>query len=322
MEHQMANSNHGLPENTIRAGSQPTRFAPIAPTEIRSSRQLPPGIREPPATLITSLHPTSHASSTRNRPRAKAPPSFEGGKSDVRFWIIEVEDYFTLEGITDAMEQAALARSYIGGSIKKRIILARLHNTAEVTKKFENWNLLKNWLFQEYGPTDTGLEANLRMANAKMFDKQSVQDFNNYFESILQDVSWAHEDHSVTAHYTMKLNKSILNRIYTDYNGTLPTTYGQMKIAAQNAENFLRAQERLFPGDRKSVAFADDNKGKPTTSSHYTSRKRKETNFPEIPQEQRKKRREEKSCFNCGEKGHWVRDCTKSNSGKAGPSRG
>ncbi|KAE8440361.1 hypothetical protein EG329_008335 [Mollisiaceae sp. DMI_Dod_QoI] len=142
-------------------------------------RQLPPSLRGPPSFMAAPAVPeanmsTHYSTFSRDRPRVKAPSTFIPLKDDIRIWIMEVEDYFVAEGIANSQMQAIYARNYVASHIKKRIMISRFSNDSVEAVKFNDWILLKDWLFVEYGPRGSFMEADLKMAKCKMFDNQSV----------------------------------------------------------------------------------------------------------------------------------------------------
>ena len=79
-----------------------------------------------------------------------------------------------------------------------------------------------------------------------MCSGQSVQEFTNTFETILQDISWAGSDAAVRAAYHRKLTVGILKQIHSAYFNELLTTYAGYKKAAQKAESHLALQKRFL----------------------------------------------------------------------------
>ncbi|KAH7317339.1 hypothetical protein BKA65DRAFT_557543 [Rhexocercosporidium sp. MPI-PUGE-AT-0058] len=234
------------------SGALPYPFMALQPAR----RGLSPSLRGPPVfpsptPQSAPLYPTigatpEHLVRSRDRPRAKAPSTFTPPKDDLRFWILEIEDYMVAEGIVDSSLQAATARDYVHTTIKKRIQYARLNGTPQEVAKYLHWLPLKKWLFSEYGIQTSAIEADIRMTKIRMFDNQSVQDFNNFFEGLLQDVSWCHEPLAVLANYRSKLTQPIFKRIYDACRGVLPITYPAMKEQALRAEEYLRTTSYLF----------------------------------------------------------------------------
>lgn len=72
----------------------------------------------------------------------------------------------------------------------------------------------------------------------------------------MQNVFWAYKDQTVVINYKLRLLQNILIRIYINYNKLLSTTFGDLKVTAQNAKNFLCIQNRLFP---KIIKFEQRN---------------------------------------------------------------
>src|SRR5580700_10047884 len=95
------------------------------------------------------------------------------------------------------------------------------------------------WLFENYGPVDSRVAANMKMDNFTMRQNQSVQDFTNMFELILQDVLWAASMEAVCSAYR-KLLRGILERIHNSTFGCPPLTFSEYKRAAQDAKNHLK----------------------------------------------------------------------------------
>lgn len=343
MERQQMEVQRGIAMTTSGAAARAT------PTTITGfpRRELPASIRGPPLTTpLTEVGPENTHGRARDRPRAKAPSVFNPPKDDLRFWILEMEDYFVNDGLADTRLQASTARNYLSDPIKKRITYARIYNDVKDTEKFMEWVPLKNWLFEEYGKQHSSLEADMKMNRCKMFDNQSVQDFNNYFESILQDVSWGFEEHSILSHYRLKLTKPILERIYSACQGILPDTYAGMKEQALRAEEYIRTTNSLFgkpqyrqerperrvefnlpPRSDNTIKIDTTPRGdtprpnsprRPLQDNNGNPRKRKETMYPDIPQEERKRLRDAKLCFNCKKPNHFTKDCPHP---KAEPSR-
>jgi hypothetical protein len=103
------------------------------------NRTLPPNLQGNP-TIPPSL-PRISSRHSRDRPRARALDTYEG-KGDVRLWIMQMEDYFRLERVTKD-EQAMVARDYLAGKLKSRVLLTRLHNPNETNNPFDDWPKFK-----------------------------------------------------------------------------------------------------------------------------------------------------------------------------------
>ncbi|XMA14719.1 hypothetical protein WAI453_007510 [Rhynchosporium graminicola] len=334
----------------------------LSMAEQPARRGLPPSLRGPPGGLTgmsthiptptppgfptynsaPALTPYSTGYLPRDRPRTKAPPTFTPPKDDLRFWILELEDYMVAEGIQDSAQQAALARDYLHSTIKARIQHARITSAPEAII-FMHWQPLKEWLFKEYGIQTSAIEADIRMTKIKMFENQSVQAFTNFFETLLQDVSWCYEPQSALANYRTKLTKPIFKRIYDANNGILPDNYATMKEQALRAEEYLKTTATLFGEPYKSTSDRDRpiaparprrnvtfDTSKPKDDSNpnaiplsrkplqdASGNKKRESRYPDIPAEKRKKLRLEQRCFTCEETGHWTSECPKN----ANPSR-
>ncbi|MCJ1254169.1 hypothetical protein MMC24_001983, partial [Lignoscripta atroalba] len=183
------------------------------------------------------------------------PPSIFDPPADIRLWILEVDDYFTLRRIFDPKAQATVACSYLGDTLRRRTQRLRLAGDVE---PFSTWPKLQSWLLANYGLPDAGLEADLAMDKVQMRHKETVQSFINRFETIIADLEW--NESAVTAAFRRKLNTDISKTIHFLRPTGWPKTFADFKQVAQQAENHIRIgmrnhEDRLAEPPPKRVRF-------------------------------------------------------------------
>ena len=160
---------------------------------------------------------------------------------DIRFWLLDMKDHFNVHGLDDSLK-AQFALMYMSKSIKQRTQLIWINDPMEAVL-FNDWNWLRLWLEENFGLTEPGLDAEEKMKRLHMWGTQSVQDFTNTFETLLQDIPWAGSDAAVKVAYHKKLSPAILKQIHATYFNELSVMYTEYKKAAQKGESHLALQK-------------------------------------------------------------------------------
>lgn len=310
----------------------PTSTAPLSmgsqPNPLAFSPHFAPNLNLPPMPSSLRVPPSVHLSADlQAAPVANSqtagfvampnvrgmekPPTFSMD-SDIRFWLRKVQDYFAVQQITDSRHQAVMARNWLAPTIDRRISNYQNIDNPAFNQTFQDWELLKNWLFSEYGPRHTDLEADDKMERIKQRPGQSVQDFTVFFEGLLQDCTWAGEAKAEASAYRRKLLPAIRQQIYTRL-GLWPTTLADMKAAAISADIFLRSMDKVFAPRREGSPDSATSRPTPSTANPNNiplggvrTNKRK---FTIVPDEERVELLSAGKCFRCKEKGHLSRDC-------------
>ena len=68
---------------------------------------------------------------------------------------------------------------------------------------FKKWDLIQEWLLENYFFTSTSLDVELKMEKLRMKYNNLMQKFINRFETLLADLSW--NDAAVAAIFRRKL---------------------------------------------------------------------------------------------------------------------
>lgn len=220
-------SNHGFANTTA------------GPFNINRTEMMPPGLRN--EIMPTNRQTTSSTSEFRHF--MNKPTTFDG-KKDVRLWLLEIDDYLHDYRADSQQECARIAIGFLRGSPKDTIGLARLRGDPN-DERFTSWTRLKEWLLEQYCPQDNSVEADLRMDVKNYRRGDTIQEFTNRFENILQDVAWNTSDIAVMTAYRKKLPTSIIRRIHDSTSGLSILTYSQLKRAAHDAEKHLKFAETL-----------------------------------------------------------------------------
>ena len=274
--------------------------------------------------------PSTTATSTGlEKDKVKAnPPSTFAPPDDIRLWILEVEDYFSLRRITDPNAQATVACSYLGETIRRRTQRLRLSGDLE---PFSSWERLQSWLLANYSLPDAGLEADLAMDKLQMKPRETIQSFINRFETIIADLEW--NEPAVTAAFRRKLNTDISETVHFLRPAGWPRTFADFKQVAQQAENHIRIGKRtqddhLTEPPLKKLRFEiprnrnerrrDEREVRKPSPFRERANNIGATAPNSLPvseeararSKEKRRRREQGQCINCGGTGHWADKCT------------
>ena len=258
------------------------------------------------------------------------PPLTFNPPDDIRLWILKVNDYFTLQKITDLSAQAAVTCSYLGDTLHWHTQRLRL---TEDVEPFSTWLKLQSWLLANYSLPDADLKADLAMNKLQMRHKETVQSFINWFETIIAELKW--NESAVTAAFRRKLNNEITEMIHFLQSAGWPKTFTEFKQVAQQAENHLHIskrqhEERLNEPPPKWLRFNllsnrnerrqdewEAHKPSPFWERAVNLRMTASNSLP-ISEEvrarskEKRHRREQRHCLNCGGPDHWADKCTSS----------
>ena len=268
----------------------------------------PAASEQTPASHVQTIGANSVVSN-QEKVKGNPPPIFNPG-NDARLWILEMDDHFHLRNISEPYTQATCARSYFNYKLRARVQRLRL---AGLTQPFSDWTRLQAWLLENYGPTDTRLDADLAMDKLVMKYKESVQEFVNRFETVIADLDW--NEPAVCAAFRKRLNRDIVDTVHLLHPQGWPTTFASWKRLTQEAENHLkigkRAREEQESPSRKRVRFDNETDRFSRPRSPFKERSNNigydDVNDAEMARrKERRRRREENLCLDCGKSGHWT----------------
>ena len=160
-------------------------------------------------------------------------------EDDARLWILKMNDHFHLSNISDLYTQVIFARSYFHVSLRKRTQRLRLTDFIEL---FSDWTKLQTWLLKNYEFTDTRLKIDLTINRLTMWNRETVQQFINRFESVIADLNW--NELAVCAAFRKRLNQNIVDTIHLLHSNEWSTIFAHWKKLSQEAENHLKIEKR------------------------------------------------------------------------------
>ena len=128
-----------------------------------------------------------------------------------------------------------------------------------------NWALFRSWLQTFYRVINLTVSAENALIQLKYRNEQSMREFVNEFEALLNDITW--DDGAVAAAFRSKLPAEILSCIVTEYFLKLSDSYAAYKKAALQAEfnialvdaqrtcseDLLCKKQRIFDNCQSSV---------------------------------------------------------------------
>lgn len=266
-------------------------------------------------------------SSSVRKPKLQRPEAFDGSAEELRYWVVEFDEWLDNEGVHDTRERASYLYSYMKGRIKRRLTTLKINDPEDPI--FGNYALLRRWLLDHYGPANADVTAAQRMHDLRQRYDQPLQDFINDFETIMADLDW--NDAALSDAFSRKLTSRIIREVHQGYFSHPPASYTEWKRAAQQAElhiNETRRRTERSPRGRRGRSYqgrAQDNRSRsPHTEGGLESQPRgrgQDRRRPFQPtrgnkkyalsEDEWKRRRNEGLCLRCGEKGHWEKQCLK-----------
>ena len=145
--------------------------------ELKNTQWLSHSIMRPVSVMSPSLRcDTNLFSSVRvtnnEGEKVKANPLFIFESPDnIQLWILNVNDYFALQKITDLNAQVTVTCSYLRDTLHQ--CMQQLHLTEDV-ELFFTWLKLQAWLLAHYSLSDADLKTDLAINKLQMWPKESV----------------------------------------------------------------------------------------------------------------------------------------------------
>ncbi|PGH12039.1 hypothetical protein AJ79_04548 [Helicocarpus griseus UAMH5409] len=242
--------------------------------------------------------------------KLREPDVFEGN-TDIRFWILDIDDNIRERLITSDSSKIAFGISYLTQKIRQRVQRMQIDKDVHVS----SWEVLKVWLLDNYGETNSGLNAEIRMNDLQMKYNQKATDFITDFETIAADLKW--NDPALCATFRSKLTAPILKQINQAYFNSWPESFSAWKKAVLTAESHISMTKQLLPTyANRQVRFdgiRSDNVTRDNTalnSGRGRSRSPRGSNRnPDISDTEYWRRQRDGSCTWCAKRGHWASEC-------------
>ncbi|OJD09367.1 hypothetical protein ACJ73_10374, partial [Blastomyces percursus] len=194
-----------------------------------------------------SAPPAASPAPQPGKVKLREPDVFDGS-TDIRFWLLDMDDNIRERLITTDTSKIAFVVSYLAPKIRQRVQRMQLDHDMHVA----SWEVLKVWLCDNYRETNTALTAELRMNSLRMQYSQRAIDFIADFETLAADLRW--NDPAICSMFRTKLTAPILRQINQAYFNAWPATFADWKKAVITAESHIAMSKQLIPNN-KHVKF-------------------------------------------------------------------
>lgn len=139
--------------------------------------------------------------------------------SDIRFWLMDIEDNIHEGHIMTETGKITYAISYLALIIWQRIQRLQLKQDDHV----QLWPVLKVWLKDNYSCFNPTLKAELKLHNLHMWTNQSIIEFITEFEIIILNLDW--NDAAVSSAFWQHLFSEIVQQIHNAYFNSWSETF-------------------------------------------------------------------------------------------------
>ena len=280
-------------------GTQPLSSTPNPPPTFPTATDI--------ANAFSQISPSGSSQSKDKDPNAATPPIFAGDRSQAREWLKAVRVYIQLSPSRfppeDEERRILWALSYIrGGSAGA---WAENHTEAildpNVESPFITFEGFLNTFEAAYCELDRAEMARQKIKLLKMKPGDTVETYTTAFEALANHTGY--NETALIEQYRGGLIKSIVEKIYSSPDGTLPKGLTGWKAKARQIDNLWQE----FKGLQRQTSSHLTSKHLSTSVSPSTSKTATSSSGPE-PMDVDSHRRTIR-CYNCNQFGHMARNC-------------
>ncbi|KAJ9200952.1 hypothetical protein DTO021D3_4590 [Paecilomyces variotii] len=141
------------------------------------------------------------------RSKPQRPEEFDGSSEELRYWIVEFDEWLDNQGLHDTKERASYL-SYMKRRIKRRLTMLKINDPEDPI--FAKYAILRRWLLENYRPANADVIAAQRMYDLRRrFDQLNL--YNTLSMTLRQSLRiWDWNDAALSDTFSRKLTPRII----------------------------------------------------------------------------------------------------------------